>query len=793
MKFSWKNTLQSTLCLMAITGCTSLSQIGTPDEKPEATSIQTTPAPSLKTEVSYSPETCLSDRAQKLLSVMSIEEKIGQLHQAAGGRSKNLNSKLTPDELNKVRRGEIGSYLHVAGAKELGELQKVAVEESAHGIPLLFAMDVVHGYRTIFPVPIAMASTWEPAMWESASRIAAEESTASGLHWTFAPMVDIARDPRWGRIVEGAGADPYLGSRMAEAQVKGFQGDSLASGNTMLATAKHIGVYGAPTGGRDYGTSDVSERSLHEIYLPPFYAANTAGSGSYMTAFNDIAGVPTTANENLIDGVLREDWGFCGMIVSDWNAIDELINHGIAADRSHAASLALKAGVDMDMTSSVYRDDLAQAIENDPALLKDLDLAAGRIITIKEQLGLFDNAMSYHDEEREATQLLTPESRAEARKAAQMAAVLLKNSDDAFPIKNQPQNILVAGELATDALTQLGSWRARGDVNDVVSILDGLKNNAPDKIEIEYAEGSSPTSDNISGLTEFASKASETDRILLVIGEDYDLSGEARSRSDIELPASQKALLQAAIDSGKPVDVILVTGRAMAIPEIDAGANAILNVWMGGVEAGNAVADLVFGEVSPAGRLPISFPHKTGQAPFTYSENPGGRPAHPSLEKDTNRFMDLPITPLYAFGHGLSYTSFEYSDLSTSSPTVSADGNIQLSVKVTNTGDVKSDEVVQLYMRDKLSFVARPRIELRGFKRISLEPNQSADIEFTLSPEQAGVFNKRNDWKVESGELDFFIGSSAGDLKSSQTIQITSGKNSQTPAAAIPTKVSVSK
>ncbi|MFC7292308.1 glycoside hydrolase family 3 N-terminal domain-containing protein [Hirschia litorea] len=773
----WKNAIQSTICLVALTACTSLT-----------TQAPTTPAALANqaadtslADAKLAATSCLSERAQNLLKVMTIEEKIGQLHQAAGGRSKNLNSKLTPEELDKVRRGEVGSYLHVAGAKALGELQKVATEESKHGIPLLFAMDVVHGYRTIFPVPIAMASTWDTEQWHTASRIAAQEATAAGLHWTFAPMVDIARDPRWGRIVEGAGADPYLGSRMAAAQVEGFQNNDLSASDTLLATTKHLGVYGAPTGGRDYGSSDVSERTLNEVYLPPFYAANVSGSGSYMTAFNDIGGIPSTANEEIVDGILREDWGFCGLVVSDWNAIHELINHGVAKDRPAAAALALKAGVDMDMTSAVYKEDLVKAIENDPSLMMDLDLAAGRVITVKEQLGLFDNAAKYHDEAREKAQMLTPASREAARIAAEKSAVLLKNDNNAFPIASGPQKIAVLGALATDSLTQLGSWRGRGDANDVVSILDGLKTHAPEGIDISYSE----TAENISDFTENA------DRILLVIGEDYDLSGEARSRSDIELPADQTALFKAAIETGKPVSVILVTGRALAIPEIDQDADAILNIWMGGVEAGNAVANLVYGTSAPAGRLPISFPRKTGQAPLTYSEYPSGRPADPDLSNDSNRFIDLPITPLYPFGHGLSYSTFEYSNLSAAQTEISADGVISLSVTVTNTGDITADEVVQLYMRDPVAFVARPQIQLRGFKRVTLEPDQSATVTFELSPQQAAIYKGRNDWKVESGDLEFFIGGSSADLKSSQIINILNNADSKAPAAALETKVSV--
>lgn len=380
----------------------------------------------------------LPPRLAGLLQAMTTEEKLGQLVQAAGGRSRNLNSRLTPGELDRVRRGGVGSYLHVAGAEPLGELQRVAIEESRLGIPLLFAMDVVHGYRTIFPVPIAMASTWSPADWRSAARISAVEASASGLHWTFAPMIDIARDPRWGRIVEGAGADPYLGSRMAVAQIEGYQGGDLAAGDTLLATAKHFGAYGAAIGGRDYGTAEISERALHEIYLPPFYAAARAGSGSMMTAFNDIAGVPSTSNEHLIDGVLRGLWGFDGLIVSDWNAIAELINHGVAGSRAEAGALALRAGVDMDMTSGIFGGELAEAIEADPSLMADLDRAVAHILLAKARLGLFDTPMAYHDAAREAQTLLTPESRAEARRIAARSMVLLKNENGALPVAPAP-------------------------------------------------------------------------------------------------------------------------------------------------------------------------------------------------------------------------------------------------------------------------------------------------------------------------------------------------------------------
>lgn len=728
-----------------------------------------------------------SDRVAGLLAEMTLEEKLGQLHQAAGGRSRNLNSRLTPEELDRVRAGAVGSYLHVAGAEPLAELQRVAVEESRLGIPLLFAMDVVHGYRTIFPVPLAMASSWDEEAWRQAARISAEEATAAGLHWTFAPMIDIARDPRWGRIVEGAGADPYLGSRMAAAQVEGYQGDDLADETTMLATAKHFGAYGVPTGGRDYGTAEIGERSLYEAYLPPFYAATMAGAGSMMTAFNDIDGVPSTSNEGLIDGTLRARWGFDGMIVSDWNAIAELMNHGVAETRAQAGALALQAGVDMDMTSAIFVQELRDAIEDNPALESDLDLAVGRILTIKERLGLFDTPMVYHNTDRESAEILAEDHRAIARALAVQTAVLLQNRDNALPIEAGAGRVAIIGALAEDASTQLGSWRAQGRPEDVISLLDGLRDGAPDGVEIAYAAGADPTSDDLSGIEEAVALAQSADRVLLVIGEDFDLSGEARSRSSLDLPASQQALADAVFATGRPVSVLLVTGRPLAIPSIVERADAILNLWMLGVEAGSATADLVYGLDSPAGRLPVSFPRATGAAPFTYSEYPGGRPADPDISRDTNRYMDQPITPLFPFGHGLSYSQFDYSELE-----AALEGDeIRLSLAITNTGDRAADEVVQLYMRDPVATVARPRVELRGFARISLNAGETRQVSFTLGTDQAGVFQAPGEWTVEPGHLIFHVGASSADIRASAEVEIVQAGLSSRPASAIATRVEV--
>jgi len=760
---------------------------------PETETVASTVAPETGPLACPADTTLLnsSERVRSLVADMTLDEKLGQLNQAAGGRSKALNSKITADELERVRRGEVGSYLHVAGAAELGELQRIAVEESRLGIPLLFAMDVVHGYRTIFPAPIAMASTWDPDDWQSAAAISADESTAAGLHWTFAPMVDIARDPRWGRIVEGAGSDPYLGARMAEAQVHGYQGEDLADPRTMLATTKHFGVYGAPTGGRDYGSADVSEQSLMETYMPPFYAAAKAGSGSMMTAFNDIAGVPTTANEALVDGLLRDTWGFDGMIVSDWNAVAELINHGVAETRAEAGVLALRAGVDMDMTSGVMSGDLREAVQTDTCLMQDLDRAVAHILLTKERLGLFDNPMAYHDPGREAAALLTPKSRAEARRIAARSIVLLKNENSALPFTDKPQKIAIIGGLAEDRMTQLGSWRARGQADDVVSFIDGLRANAPAGTQFFYTAGTFPSSDETAGIPLAVGAAQAADRVLLFVGEDYDLSGEARSRSDLELPASQRALADAILATGKPVTVILSTGRAVAIEDIATRADAVVNTWMLGVEAGNALADVLWGKVSPAARLPVDFPLRTGAVPYTYSEYPSGRPANPDLAVDSNRYRDLEVTPLYPFGYGLSYSKFDYGDLKVTSDRVVPDGQISLSVSVTNSGERDADEVVQLYMRDPVATIARPKLELRGFKRVPLKAGETRTLTFTLDPAQSAIWHKGDGWIVEPGRLDFMVGASSADIRGITSVTITDRAVTSAPAASIQTQVDV--
>jgi len=732
-------------------------------------------------------------RPEALLKKMTLDEKIGQLVQRAGGRQRALNSRIDEAELARVRAGGVGSYLHVAGAEPLAKLQKVAVEESRLGIPLLFAMDVVHGYRTIFPVPLAMAATWAPEAQERAARIAADEATSAGLHWTFAPMVDIARDPRWGRIVEGAGEDPYLGSRMAVAQVAGYQGGNTLRPGALMATTKHFGAYGAAVGGRDYNSADISERTLQEVYLPPFYAAARAGSGSFMVAFNDIAGVPTTANRDLMRGVLRERWGWQGLMVSDWGSVAELLNHGVAADRAGAAVLALDASVDMDMVGGVYADDLKAAIEKDPARLKLLDEAVLRILRVKEQLGLFDRPMQYHDVEREARELMAPDHREAARAIARQSMVLLKNDGKVLPLNPAKlRSVAVIGVLASERRSSLGSWKAQGKEEEVVTVLEGITAALPKNVKVVAAPGADPRTHDLSGIPAAVKLAKSADLVVLMIGEDFDLSGEARSRSSLELPPSQLELARAILGTGKPVVVLLANGRPLALQELTEKAPAIVETWMLGVEAGNAVADVLFGKYSPAGRLPAAFPRTSAAVPFYYSGNPTGRPADPDLAKDTVRYHDLPITPLFAFGHGLSYSEFRYSDLAQSTQAVGPGERVDISITVENTGSVSGDEVVQLYVRDPVASISRPVLELRGFKRIELTAGQRKRLTFSVTPEQLAFWSPRGQWLVEAGRIDFWVGASSADLRANGSFEITKTHAGTAPAAALPTRVVVS-
>lgn len=724
-----------------------------------------------------------SARIRDLIGKMTLAEKIGQMNQIAGGRQKALNSRLDAAMLDRVRRGEVGSFLHVAGAEPLRDLQRVAVEESRLKIPLLFAMDVIHGYRTILPVPLALASSWDLAVAEKAARVAAEEAWAAGLHWTFTPMVDIARDARWGRVVEGAGEDPYLGSRMAEAQVRGIQGDDLSRGVRLMACAKHFAGYGAAVGGRDYDSADISDRTLHEVYLPPFHAAMRAGAASMMTGFNDVAGVPMTAHEALVRGELRGNWGYQGLVVSDWNSVKELINHGIAETPAQAAALALRAGVDMDMASSFYADHLETAVKADASLLPLVDEAVRRILSAKARLGLFDDPYGFGDAAREKA----PLRRDEARDLARRSMVLLRNEGDLLPLKPGARPCLI-GALADDASSTLGSWRARGQAEDAVTLRAALEGAG---LITGYAPGVKVREADTSGIAAAVALAERSDVVLLAIGEDYDFSGEARSYADIGLPGPQQELVAALKATGKPIVAILMNGRPLALEAVLDGVPAVLETWFLGIESGPAILEVLTGKAAPGGKLPIGFPRHGGQVPMSYAHLPSGRPANPDLTIDSARYHDVDIGALFPFGHGLSYTRFDYGPLVLSSGEVRPGQTIAAEVVVTNVGAQAGEEVVQVYARDPVASVARPVKELRGFARVALAPGKSRKVTFTFTPEQFAIW-RAGKWVIEPGAIELMVGGSSEGPHQTASFRIAAGREGRWPAASIATPVRVS-
>lgn len=771
--------------LIAVSGCAS-SQISSPNVEVRGEEGRTTVTQATTNGLRG------AERVDFILHQMTTAEKLGQLNQMAGGRQIALNSRITDAERDRVRAGGVGSYLHVAGAEFLGDLQHVAVEESRNGIPLLFAMDVVHGYRTIFPAPLGIAATFDAGDAELAARVAAVEASAAGLHWTFAPMVDIARDARWGRIVEGAGEEPFFGSAMARAQVRGYQDGDLKRPDTIIATAKHFGAYGAGAGGRDYDSADISQGTLMDVYLPPFRAAAEGGAASFMVAFNDIGGVPTTANKALVNDLLRGQWGYGGLVVSDWNSVPELLNHGVAETRAEAGALALLASVDMEMTSGIYASDMLEAVEASPALQAALDAATKRVLMAKDRLGLFDAPYVYQDAAREAAVMLMPDHRAAARRVAEHSMVLLRNDAGTLPLKPQPGKVAVIGALAGDARSMIGSWKAQGREEDVVTVVEALSTRLGEELVVYEPGASMRDTADPAAIARAVAAAQAADVVILVTGEDYNMSGEARSRSDIGLPGPQKELAEAILATGKPVVTVLMTGRPLDIAPLDIDGASILVSWFPGIEAGPAVTNVLFGDVVPAGRLPASFPRRTGQSPYFIGHYPTGRPADEDLSKDSARYMDIPITPAYAFGHGLSYAEFEYDSLRLSSVALAPGDTVSISVNITNTSGIDADEVVQLYTRDPVAQVARPQQELRGFARVHIKAGKSKRVTFTLRPEQFAYFAPSGRFEADAGRIDFGIGAGSADIRLTGSFQVTAPVIADGPAAAIATPVSIS-
>lgn len=700
-----------------------------------------------------------------VLARMTLAEKLGQLNQLSGaGNPTGPGGGERTARLQQLRSGGIGSFFNVVGADTTRALQRIAVEESRMHIPLVFGLDVIHGLRTIFPVPLGEAASFDPALAERTARVAAVEAAATGIDWTFAPMVDIARDPRWGRIVEGAGEDPYLGTMLAEARVRGFQGRDLSARDAIAATAKHFAAYGAAEGGRDYNVAEVSERTLCDVYLPPFYGAVCAGAASFMASFNEIAGVPSHANRHLLTDILRSEWKFDGLVVSDWTGIWELINHGVAADSAQAAELAIHAGVDMDMVSELYSRKLAASVAAGRASRAEIDEAVRRVLRFKYRLGLFKDPYVRRDAARERSELLTAANRALAREAARRSIVLLKNDQSTLPLRKDLAAIAVIGALAVDSNAVLGNWAGLGRREDAVSVLDGIRRALP-RATVTYSAGASPTSSDTNGIAEAVRTARAAEAVVLVVGENADMSAEAESRSTLELPGAQQQLADALSATGKPIVVVLMNGRPLSIERLQQTMPAILETWFLGVEAGNGIADVLFGDANPGGKMPVTTPRAVGQAPIYYNHKNTGRPPV-ATEKYTSKYWDIPFTPLYPFGFGLSYTTFRIGAPQLSATTMGARDSLRITVDVANTGSRAGDEVVQLYVRDDVGSVTRPVMQLRGFQRITLSRGERRTARFTLSVRDLAFYDLGMRRVAEPGTFHVFVGANSRDTQS---------------------------
>ena len=694
-------------------------------------------------------------KVNALIAKMTLAEKLGQLQILDG----EANGNSRPEHFELVKNGLLGSTLNVRGAVKVNELQREAMK-SRLKIPHLFAFDVIHGYRTIFPVPLGEAATFDIKLAELSAYIAAKESRAAGVAWTFAPMVDIARDPRWGRIVEGAGEDTFLGAEFARARVLGFQGKDYSANDRVVACAKHWVGYGAAFGGRDYNTTDISENTLYNIYFPPFKAAKDAGVGTFMSAFNDLNGVPTSGNRWTLTEVLRGQWKFDGFVVSDYTAVMELLKHGFAKDEADAAQLALNAGVDMEMVSRFYNQTGAQLVKDKRLSMPTIDEAVRRILRIKFRLGLFDKPFT--DESLEGKTLLTAENRKSAREIANKSFVLLKNDNETLPISKNIKSVAVIGALADNQRIMNGSWAGDGRDEDTVTVLQGVKNKLGNNAKINYAKGCEIACENFDDFQDVVNAATDSDFTILVVGEDAGMSGEASSRSVLDLPGKQLDLVKAIHSIGKPYAVVLMNGRPLTINWLAEMSPAILETWFAGTEGGNAIADTLFGDANPGGKLPVTFPRSVGQIPIFYNHRNTGRPFE-AENKYTSKYLDIPNTPLYPFGYGLSYTNFRLQNLRLSAKQIRPDGSLNVMIDVENTGKKTGDEVVQLYLRDLVASISPAVRELKGFQRITLKSGEKKTVTFTLKPEHLGFYNAQMKFVVEPGDFKVYVGDSSLD------------------------------
>ncbi len=730
-------------------------------------------------------DTKMNTFISSLMKQMSVDEKIGQLNLTTAGGFVT-GTAVNENVQQKVRSGQIGAVLNSFSVPYMRAIQQIAVKESPNHIPILFGMDVIHGFRTIFPIPLAMSCSWDMARIEQAARTAAREATASGICWTYSPMVDIARDPRWGRIAEGAGEDPYLGSEVARALVMGYQGKDFTQNNTMMACVKHFALYGAAEGGRDYNTVDMSRVTMYNYYLPPYKAAVDAGAGSVMTSFNVVDDVPATGNKWLLTTLLRNQWGFKGFVVTDYTAINEMIMHGMG-NLQEVSALALKAGTDMDMVGEGFLTTLKKSLGEGKVTQQDIDQACRRVLEAKYKLGLFDDPFRYLDENRAKTELLTSENIKAAREMADRSIVLLKNDKAILPLK-KTGTIAVVGPLADSKADMLGTWAMGGDFKTIVSITEGIRNAGGSSVTVLYAKGSPFTDDpamakitsplglsssqqagtaarsNEELLKEAAETANKSDVVVAVLGEPAAWSGEAASRSDIGIPSIQQNLLKSLLATGKPVVLVLINGRPLTLTWEDANTSAIVEAWAGGSEAGNAVADVLFGNYNPSGKLSATFPRSVGQIPLYYNHLNTGRPMDPK-NKFTSKYLDIPNDPLYPFGYGLSYTTFEYSDIRLNKNQLKGTETLTVTVNLKNTGKYAGEEVVQLYIQDPVASISRPVKELKKFSKIILQPGESKDVSFNVTTDDLKFYNSDLKYDWEPGDFIIYIGTNSRDVK----------------------------
>jgi len=720
-----------------------------------------------------------------LMSKMTLEEKIGQLNLPGAGDI--TTGQATSSDIGKrIREGKVGGLFNIKSVTKIRNVQKVAVEESRLKIPLIFGMDVIHGYQTVFPIPLGLSCSWDMKLIEQSARIAAQEASADGICWTFSPMVDISRDPRWGRMSEGSGEDPYLGSQIAKAMVNGYQGDDLRKNNTILACVKHFALYGAIEAGRDYNTVDMSRIRMYNEYFPPYKAAVDAGAGSVMSSFNEIDGIPATANKWLMTDVLRKQWGFNGFVVTDYTAILELIDHGLG-DLQEVSGQSLRAGIDMDMVADGFLNTLKKSLAEGKVTKEQIDLACQRILEAKYKLGLFDDPYRYCDNYRAATEIFTTENRLAARSIAAQSVVLLKNEKQLLPLQNKG-TIALIGPMADNKENMTGTWSVAADFSKSVSLLTGLKEAIGIDARILVARGTNVVNDSILdsrisifGKPTFRDKRSQEDMIdeavevaeksdviIAALGESAEMTGEASSRSDINLPENQRELLQALIETGKPVVLVLFTGRPLSLTWENANVPAILNVWFSGTEAGNAITDVLLGKVNPSGKLTATFPQNVGQIPLYYNHKNTGRPLPEGkwFQKFRSNYLDVSNDPLYPFGYGLSYTKFEYGDLKMSNTQAKGDQSVTASILLKNSGKYDGSEVVQLYIRDLVGSVTRPVKELKGFQKIALKAGESKTVTFTITPEELKFYNADLKYDWEPGEFEMMVGGNSRDVKS---------------------------